>query len=397
MWRSNDDSNDTQCYAEDPFTFNNQAGNEYTEWLWQVNSVVTPPNLNGNAGTSDAAVTSVCRDNKYSSYDFSRNSLYSEKSLSNNPNRESNAMPGYKYKANSWRFTPGVLGERLFRKDNWDSVITDAELENRIDQYGISYFSKKSNQKYSGVITSTIDDLTNPVVPSIEEPNYTSWNAIMNQIVNLTGNQPWGRTQNNTDVWDSVPAFQRVTTSEDSNGSNYVINKNDVTHFNSLLAGTAVKDTTMCVLHFAETEYWTAPIYFRRSAFMVGYKYEKIGYSAFPHIIDQFDILSLSFKMNDVITVIPVVSDPIRIVPQIDPPVDDRPEINNWWESLFKTSKLNIKRIIGIVAGVILAFVLIIVISKIIGAISTRRALKANKITIKEAKRRRKDKNKHEG
>lgn len=403
-WQYGDNSMGTQCYAEDPFTWDNSADHAELDNLWALNTIsgdlIASIALaaNGQYAKSDNTVGEVCKNNKYANYKFDLRSKYSPTWISKNKNAHSNINSNYKYKDNSWRYTPGALLEALFRGKNWNSKISKKDIAGRIDKYGMETFSSKKNQKYSGVLTSTIDDLTSAVTPSVEEPNYeTIVGLLMNLITH--GNGQWGRTQEDSVTWDQVPVYQRVTNAEDSEGTRYAIDKDDVSHFNKVLSGTTTKDTTMCILHFAETEYYSSPIFFRRDSAMPfsigGRRYTKIGYSSFMHIIDQFDILSLTFRINDQITIIPVVSDPIRIVPNATAPVDDRPEGESWWESL--TQSLNIKRLIGIIAGVVLVFVAIIVIKKIIGAVSTKRAMKANKITIREAKKKRKDKNRHEG
>ena len=375
---SGDSSYQTRVIAMDPWTATNNPSNESFVGLW---------NFNGYSGKID----SVAKKNKWSSYNVVSDSPYNP----SNPADYPVMLPEYKYREHLKNYSPDTLGERLFRKSNWDTKISDTEIESKINKYGIDYFSTKKNQKYSGVITSTINDLVAPVEANNEAPNLSFWEALFAQIAS-SGTSPWGRTQEAGETWAEVPAFDIVSSFEDSNGSNYVINKDDVAHFNSVYSRSLTNDSTMCILRFAETEYWSAPIYFSRQTFWGNFYYKKIGYSSFMHIIDDFDIISLGFNINDTITVIPVVSNPIRIIPNADPPVDDRPETTNWWETVL-SSELNIKRIIGIVAGVILVFVVLVVISKIIGAISTKRALKANKITIRESKKRRRDKKRYEG
>lgn len=381
-YQCNDSNIDTRVYAEDPWTATNQPLSSDADVLWS---------MQGNRGEIEKYVKS----NKFNEFDASPYNLYNPDFINQYPDYYSARLgQEYYYKDHLSNYSPDYLGERLFRKENADSQISKNEINDRINRYGIDYFSTKKNQKYSGIITSTIDDLVDPVTPNLEHPNYSKWEALFDC------SPTWGRTQESGNTWGSLSAFECVTSRDDSNGSIYSIDKDDVTHFNNIYNSTSVNNSTMCILRFAETEYWSANIWFYRWGFDLfnwSSTYEKIGYSAFMHVIENFDIISLSFKINDEIKVIPVVSDPIRIVPNADAPVDDRPETENWWESLFNATKLNLRRIIGIVAGVILVFVALIVISKVVGLISTRRAIKASNLAIKESKRRGRDRNKHEG
>lgn len=310
---------------------------------------------------------------------------------------------GYKYMDEyvdvSDYFTPTKLGERLFRENEANSEIKSSEIKEKIEKYGIDYFCSSKNIKYSGVIEKTIDDIEDPATPSVHQ-NLSAWSGLINGIMAGDSN-PYGRTQVSGETWDSVPSFEMITQPDDNNGDVWEINKEDVENFNRIYESTTDNDTSLFILRFNESEYWTAPIYFERengifSTLITPIEFTNIGYTSFMHIIDKFDIISLTFKMNDKYKVIPVVSDPIKIVPGATPPVDDRPVESGWWDEFTKSmDKLNIKLIIGIIAGVVLVFLLIKLIIKISQLSSQRKANKANEITIKEAKKRRKDKEKH--
>ena len=297
------------------------------------------------------------------------------------------------YKDNQDKYKPTILGERLFRKDSADSEITPDEIKARVDSYGLNYFA--SNSIYSGVIKKTIEDIEEPTSINPSMPNLSWWESLC--AANASGDTPWGRTQAGGTSWENVKSFEVVDSRDDNNGSIYTINPSDVSNFNQIYDNTDENDTTLCILRFNEAEHWSAPVYFYREPVLFGSEtYTQIGYSSFMHIIDKFDIISLEFKMNDKYTVIPVVSDPQRIVPGATPPPDDRPESGSWWDDITKGfDRLNIKLIIGIIAGVVLVFLVIKLIIKIKQASSQKKANKANDITIKEAKKRRRDKEKH--
>lgn len=305
---------------------------------------------------------------------------------------------GYKYPGvsvdTSSYFTPTKLGERLFRKNEADSIIEPSELKEKVDRFGIDYFCSKKNIKYTGVIEKTIEDIEDPATPSVHQ-NLSAWSGLINGIMAGDDN-PYGRTQVSGETWDSVPSFEMITQPDDNNGDIWEINKNDVPHFNQIFDSTANNDTSLFILRFNESEYWTAPIYFEREAYyfstlITPHEFTQIGYTSFVHIIDKFDIISLTFKMNDVYKVIPVVTDPIRIVPGITPPVDDRPEDYSWWDSIINTvEKINIKAIIGIVAGIILLFIILKLVFKLIDVANNRKIKKAAKQISKEKKKEKK-------
>lgn len=292
------------------------------------------------------------------------------------------------YRDNQNNYTPTVLGDRLFRKDNADSEITSKDIEELIKKYGLTYLA--SNQIYSGPIEKTIDDIEEPTSINPNMPNLSWWESLC--AANAKGDTPWGRTQAGGTSWENVKSFEVVESRDDSNGSIYTINPNDVEKFNEIYDDTIDNDTTLCILRFNEAEYWTAPVYFYREPLLLGNeRYTQIGYSAFMHIIDRFNILSLTFRMNDKYTVIPVVSDPQRIVPGATSPVDDRPEDYSWWNDIKKIGeKINIKAIIGIVAGIILLFIILKLVFKLIDVANNRKIKKAAKQISKEKKREKK-------
>ena len=380
-WWQKKDGRECASYVDayDPFIWSNQPLDTLSR-LWEI----TYPD-----------VESVVKGNKFSQFDARPTSNYNPKFIEKYPDywvNDYSRQERYYYKDHLDRYKPDVLGERVFRKDNWNSEISGAEIENKINELGLDYFS--TNVKYSGVITSTIDDIQPPADIEVGKENYNWWLELIGNAT-TNGTPPWGRTQDGGETWSEKAAFELIETRADVNGNNHAIDKNDVEQFNNIFDKTDENDTSLCILRFSETEYWSAPIYFVREAkIWGGTQYEEIGYSAFMHVIEGFDILSLTFKMNDEYRVIPVVSDPIRIVPGVTPPPDDRPEQVSWWKELVSYDRLNIKLIIGIVAGVILIFLTIKLIVKIINLFSTKRALKANKIIIDENKKKKRGKNK---
>ena len=276
------------------------------------------------------------------------------------------------------------IGNRLFRKDEWDSPISSSEVKDLLKQYPMDYFSSTSREDaYSGLLTSTIDDIEPPADIDPGHPNLSWWGKLANQIT--YGKGQYGRTQDSGNTWSNKSAYEIVTSIDDENGTLYTIDSNDVADFNEMYQSSLENDTTMMILRFHETEYWTAPVTFHRRA-ALRLIAENIGYSAFPHIIDDFRVITLGFEMNDYITIIPVVSDPIQIVPSLIGPGDDRPDVLDDYDKLFGKDAINLKLILGIIGGILLIVGGYKLITLIDTLRLTRSSIKANNTNTKIAK-----------
>lgn len=294
-------------------------------------------------------------------------------------------------KENKFETVP-LLGNRLFRGPSHDSKVTSEEIQSRIDTYGLNYFSStKRVDAYSEILESTIDDLTDPADPFIiDNPDLNIVAKLLNWQV--YGHGPFGRTQLSGASWSDVAAFEVVNSIEDASGSVYTINENDVESFNTMFSSTVSNDTTMVILRYCESEYWTAPIQFVNLG-VFSTIWNDVGYVFYPTVIQHFDILTLGFKVDKLITVIPVVSNPQTVVPEGTPPADDRPDDElDWYDRLVGKNSLNIKLIIGIVGGVILIFLLIKLISSITDVKAKKSAIKANNLEVKKYKDEKKEK-----
>lgn len=283
------------------------------------------------------------------------------------------------------------IGNRLFREENANSEISSFEIENKIKEMGLKYFSSTTkSDAYSGILESTINDLEGPAETLIvDNPDLNFFANLAN--LQVWGHGPFGRTQVSGTSWSDIPAFEVVSHIDDSNGTNYTINKNDVIDFNRMFNSTSTNDTTMVILRYCETEYWSAPIQFINPG-LFSSVWKDVGYICNPTIIEDFDILTLGFIVDKVITVIPVVASPTTTIVDGTAPVDDRPETLDWWDKIISgKNTLNIKLIIGIICGIVLIFIVIKLIMIITDHRAKKSQIKANNIEVKKYKEEKKE------
>lgn len=167
-------------------------------------------------------------------------------------------------------------------------------------------------------------------------------------------------------VFNNVEAIQRVTAEDLSSGDpaticdRLYIADADYDDFKAYYDNATKNDETVFLFRFACTDYysaqcWEFPNDVPNSA-KFGYSSGNNAYLAYMNVFLDFDIIDVTFSMDGVYTVIPVVSDPIDIFSDVTPP----PEFSEglkWWQALL------------IILGIILVAYLVV---KFVGWITGR-------------------------
>ena len=89
-----------------------------------------------------------------------------------------------------------------------------------------------------------------------------------------------------------------------------------------------VEDKTVFLLRFGVTEYTSMPLAVLEKSTLTYKKVDTSGYCAQQTVFLDLDIIDVTFRSEDTVTVIPVVSSPIDATANITPPIE--PENNNW-------------------------------------------------------------------
>lgn len=126
---------------------------------------------------------------------------------------------------------------------------------------------------------------------------------------------------------DVAPIYK--VENDDFNGctsSNLLVNSQDTEKIKSAYKNSSNNDESLFLFRFANTDYFSdkAEIYNKNSCYsdLLGFVSDH-AYVAQETVFFDFDIISLTFCKNDVLTTIPVVSDPIDIINGITPPIKD--------------------------------------------------------------------------
>lgn len=266
-------------------------------------------------------------------------------------------------------------------------ILVDS-IESEIPQYQVEDICKNHIDMDSCCdirdISKTIDSSQiTEVIGSEPISQVDGMTQIMNRL--FGGETGVGRVSQGGIYWNDLKAITKVDKLEEigymdnyTYGSNYFINSFDVPLFNTYYNSCIEKDQTMILFRFNTSDYWTAPIsesYVRALGNpMADSQYR--GYSCFPTIIKDFDIISFTFKNEREETVIPVVSDPKDLYPGFNPPTYLTDTGNNNKPPLWVIILLSI-------LGVILIFWLI---KKILDIRHIHLENKANKQVVKESK-----------
>lgn len=134
----------------------------------------------------------------------------------------------------------------------------------------------------------------------------------------LFGNLP-------TDTGKSIEPI-KVLSSSDFLGSqesiceSLVINYNDVPNILDLYEEATRKNERVVLFRFAVTDYFSTDLHANTDETV--YMKEYIGYRAQETVFLDFNVISLTFNKDSVLTVIPVVADPINIINDITPPYE---------------------------------------------------------------------------
>ena len=180
-------------------------------------------------------------------------------------------------------------------------------------------------------------------------------------------------------VFDNVEAIQRVTPEDLSSGDpaticdRLYIADADYDDFKAYYDNATKNDETVFMFRFACTDYysaqcWEFPNDVSNSA-AGGYFSGMNAYLAYMNVFLDFDIIDVTFSMDGVYTVIPVVSDPIDIFSDVTPPPVFSEGLK-WWQVLL------------IILGIILVVYLVV---KFVGWITGR--TKTVKVKVRHYKK----------
>ena len=226
-------------------------------------------------------------------------------------------------------------------------------FENDIDEY------RKLNTKYGKIqqCFSYYDfdaDVDLQKLSSWQETDPSFWDNWVNWGLwdAMTGNIPQEESRTVSPIYTLKEADLSGSDSEIAN--RLFINSKDVSKLKSFyknattVDGVSDEEKVVVLFRFATSDYYSAPVDIieLRQGFLGADKHTKGEvYRASESVFFDFDVIQLSFKKDETITVIPVVSNPIDIVNDITPPVD-MPDEMEWWQILLAVLLLIILLII---------------------------------------------------
>ena len=135
--------------------------------------------------------------------------------------------------------------------------------------------------------------------------------------------------------------------SEDQISEKYYVNKADVAKFKEYVRNQT--NRRVYLFHFAQSDYFTT---------VVSNNYGVVGYMAQEVAYLDFDIISMGYSKDGVITIIPVVASPIDIIGGVEPGKD-----------IGANAGLNL---IALILGIVLVVAIIWLVFKLFGVLTTK-------------------------
>lgn len=275
-------------------------------------------------------------------------------------------------------FTNTLPTERLFYTNDLDVDIDKNFVYQRI-QENLDKFTFIKTDISNELCVDDIQSSTG-LAPS---PNSSFLTGFFNFF--MRGETGLGRDNSDgTGVyWGDLDALVEVKNKESNNkGNSYFINENDVTEFNNYLTESNRNNKSMYLFRFDTSDYWSAPIAEQQSSWVLWENHAQIrGYSSYITAIEDFDIITLTFRAENEFMTIPVVASPINIYPDLSRPPLTSGENHNW-----------LYIILGIVGGCLIIIALSKIYTFVTDAKSKNMSYKMNKLSFKEKKSKLKNK-----
>ena len=219
----------------------------------------------------------------------------------------------------------------LFDLDNaTNSVISSETMLNYIKNYNGS--GNKINGKY-------YEELFASNVSSGRTRGYNEVNVQADDklsLLNYTFESKWWQLGWGSYVDNSfgdIEGIKEIKASDMMGSKSTICNKlfldeSCYDDFKSVYDTSIVEDKTVFLLRFGVTEYTSMPLAVLEKSTLTYKKVDTSGYCAQQTVFLDLDIIDVTFRSEDTVTVIPVVSSPIDAMANITPPIE--PENNNW-------------------------------------------------------------------
>lgn len=182
-------------------------------------------------------------------------------------------------------------------------------------------------------------------------------------------------TGNRTENLDKSFAPIQILTAADLTGTNEAISNNlavniqDVDKIKTAYNNASTNDEVLVLFRFAVTDYYSEPLWIVEFGGTLTYYSNQHAYIAQETVFLDFDIIQLSFKKDEVWTIIPVVMDPMDIIADVTPPTDMpkdwadlKKELEDWLEKLKEIAK----KVIAVVLICMLVVVVIPILTPIL-------------------------------
>ena len=221
------------------------------------------------------------------------------------------------------------------------------------NRYARELFSQVADEETD--ITLTADDTFH--LTSID----ASWESIWN---NTFGKDQGGEVR----VIQKVESCQNATQVK----ADYMLDESCYDEFKEYYDAHS-KNGTVYVFHFAVDSYYNAEATELDNENSFGYEMDSNAYLARETVYLNFDVIDISMKKGEEMTVLGVVASPIDVIPNLTPPVETTPDggLGDWFAQLIR----------AIVAIIVTLFVVAIIVI-FWGPISTILGLLGNLIAL---------------
>lgn len=184
-------------------------------------------------------------------------------------------------------------------------------------------------------------------------------------------NKLWGIE---TETPYDMPAIQEVKSCQSAAQvkADYYIDESCYNDFSAYYLKYST-NSTIYVFHFAQDDYYSSEATELDNESSFGYEMDSNAYLARETVYLNFDVIDISMKKGDDITVLGVVASPIDVIPSPTPPVETTPDggLGDWFAQLIR----------AIVAIIVTLFVVAIIVI-FWGPISTILGLLGNLIAL---------------
>lgn len=221
----------------------------------------------------------------------------------------------------------------LFNLDDFnDSVISSETMLDYIKNYDGS--GNKINDKYYEELFAT--NVSTGRTRGYNEVNVQADDKL--SLLNYTFESKWWQLGWGSYVDNSFGDIEGITDikasdmvgSKSSICSKLLLDESCYNDFKKVYDMSIVEDKTVFLLRFGVTEYTSMPLAVLEKSTLNYKKVDTSGYCAQQTVFLDLDIIDVTFRSEDTITVIPVVSTPIDAIANITPPVETENDL--WWK-----------------------------------------------------------------